>query len=130
MLPLSVTGSSEAVPAFPAKKGLPAHVVASIYTRRALNREARAEAKRAAAREAAAEGHSSRRKENARTKETRLIAQIERMERHPSPAAVKKLQGIAKNPELPAAARQAAAAVVLRWSEDPTPRQIRRNKNG
>lgn len=116
------------MPAFPAKKGLPAHVVASIYTRRVMNRQAAAEAKRAAAREVAAEGHSSRRKENGRTKESRLLAQIERMERHPSPAAAKKLQGMAKNPELPGVARAAASAVLLRWADDPTPRKISKRK--
>lgn len=116
------------MPAFPAKKGLPAHVVASIYTRRAMNREMRTRAKEEAHREAVADARTERRKENARTKETRLIAQIERLERHPSPAAAKKLQGMAKNPELPASARAAAAAVVMRWADDPTPRKINKRK--
>lgn len=94
--------------------------------RRLHNRARAREARQEAHREAMGDRASARRKASAQISESRLLEQIERMERHPSPLALTRLRTIAADTKLPAAPRAAAAAVVLRWAEDPSPRKLRR----
>lgn len=115
------------MPKTPTPPVVPNYLRTDIKMRRAHNRRAQREAVQGARAEQKADARQTRARDSANRIETHLVKRIERIERHPSPAAVAQLRAIAADRALPPKARALAADVVLRWGASPKAKRKRQN---